>query len=207
MMSTETTETDPTKGLTDRKIAGMTDRDRILMMRTLQRQKRRVSKEMNAKKRELETEYNSLLENPIEKDAEARRRLEKMQKISAEIIETKRLKKVKVDKLEAAFDALLFPKQETTNQEALFPSEPVVRFAPEVIETMKTAIADVREEAEAEPEDGEEKKDDPFGGPENAADLAALSAMLDEMCASMGVAETSIIDEAEVAGQEGDTLH
>lgn len=202
---------DPAKGLTDHKIAGMTDRDRILMMRTLRRQKKRVAKEYNASIKTLQASFDSELENPIDRDKpkEGNRRIEKMQRLDAEIIEARKAKKQKIDKLEDAFDALLFPKKETTSQESLFGSEPIVRFEPEVMATMRKAVSDVRveqEEREAKPE--EEREADAFGE-ENVADLQALDALLGEWCATMGVAQTSIIDEAsdDVVGQEIDTFH
>ena len=201
MMTTEAANTSPPKGLTTRKIAGMTDRERILMMRTLRRQKRRVSRELGAAIRELQASFASELENPVDKakPKEAARRLEKMQRLDAEIIDEKRQKREKVARLEAAFDALLFPKETTTTQEDLFGEDtPVVRFSPEVMETMQTAVASVRVEQQERaemPEEEREAKPDDFGD-ENVADLEALGTLLGEWSASMGVAETSIIDEA-----------
>lgn len=200
-------------GNTPRQIAGMSAVRRILWLRILLRQKAAVRKEHGRIEKELKADFDAALSAPVEtepKHAKANvERLIKLQELEAKIENNKAVRAQKLAKVEAAFEAILFPKNgDGSNQTEMFGSPPVTRLDPEVAKTMQLALKVAKaatEEAEKAPMDeetgGKSSKADSWGR-ESEDDLLACERELAAFMAEMGVSE--VIDPLSAAESELD---
>lgn len=196
-----------------RQIAGMSAVRRILWLRILLRQKAAVRKEHGRIEKELKADFDAALSAPVEtepKHAKANvERLIKLQELEAKIENNKAVRAQKLAKVEAAFEAILFPKNgDGSNQTEMFGSPPVTRLDPEVAKTMQLALEVAKaatEEAEKAPMDdesgGKGSKAD-ARGQESEDDLLACERELAAFMAEMGVSE--VIDPLSAAESELD---
>jgi len=195
-----------------RQIAGMSADRRILWLRILLRQKAAVRKEHGRIEKELKADFDAALSAPVETEAKFAKanveRLIKLQELGAKIENNKAVRAQKLAKVEAAFEAILFPKNgDGSNQTEMFGSPPVTRLDPEVAKTMQLALEVAKaatEEAEKAPKDdeaGKASKPDAWGQ-ESEDDLTACERELAAFMAEMGVSE--VIDPLSAAESEID---
>lgn len=195
-----------------RQIAGMSADRRILWLRILLRQKAAVRKEHGRIEKELKADFEAALSAPVETEAKHAKanveRLIKLQELEAKIENNKAVRAQKLAKVEAAFEAILFPKNgDGSNQTEMFGSPPVTRLDPEVAKTMQLALEVAKaatEEAEKAPKDdesGKASKPDAWGQ-ESEDDLMACERELAAFMAEMGVSE--VIDPLSAAESEID---
>lgn len=195
-----------------RQIAGMSADRRILWLRILLRQKAAVRKEHGRIEKELKADFDAALSAPVETEAKFAKanveRLINLQELEAKIENNKAVRAQKLAKVEAAFEAILFPKNgDGSNQTEMFGSPPVTRLDPEVAKTMQLALEVAKaatEEAEKAPQDessGKTSKADTWGQ-ESEDDLMACERELAAFMAEMGVSE--VIDPLSAAESELD---
>ena len=211
MIETEMTETTNTPNA--RQIAGMSAERRILWLRILLRQKLAVRREHGRIEKEFKADFDAAIAAPVETDAKHHKanieRLIKLQELEAKIENNKALRAQKVAKVDAAFEAILFPKSggDGGSQTEMFGAPPVTRLDPEVAATLQTALASAKsstDEAMAksdESEDGKKKPKDEWGH-ESEDDLLACERELAAFMAEMGVSE--VIDPLSAAEAELD---
>lgn len=189
-----------------RQIAGMSADRRILWLRILLRQKAAVRKEHGRIEKELKADFDAALSAPVETEAKHAKanveRLIKLQELEAKIENNKAVRAQKLAKVEAAFEAILFPKNgDGSNQTEMFGSPPVTRLDPEVAKTMQLALEVAKAATEEEESGGKGSKADTWGQ-ESEDDLLACERELAAFMAELGVSE--VIDPLSAAESEID---
>lgn len=198
-----------------RQIAGMSADRRILWLRILLRQKAAVRREHGRIEKELKADFDASLSAPVEVDGKAAKanveRLIKLQELEAKIENNKAVRAQKLARVEAAFEAILFPKNgDGSNQTEMFGSPPVTRLDPEVAKTMQLALevakaategAEASSEGDGDKAGGKASKSDAWGQ-ESEDDLMACERELAAFMAEMGVSE--VLDPLSAAESELD---
>lgn len=203
-MTAETTTEVPAP----KKIAQMTDHERLVALRLLDRRLDKVKKLWNGNVSKKRTEGEHLIDAVVPKtNAECRGRLEAIKSALDELDEMKDKRKAAVDEVKSAWNEILYSAPATAEQLELGATRaPITKAA---VTQLKAAYND----AASEDEENKAKGDTPKIPAETQADMDDLRARLDEMLASSGLGDVGFAEEitgdqtdpdAEVDGGEDD---
>lgn len=175
---------------TTKKIEQMSDHERLVALRLLDRRKSKVSKLWNGKVSEARTSAEHLVEAEVPKrDAECRQRLEAIKTALDECDDMKAKRKSAVDAIKSAWSEILYAAPATAEQLELGATRaPITKVA---IVELRAAYND----AVADDAAAQEKGETPKLPPEKQADMDDLRAKLDAMMADSGLDSISFGDE------------
>lgn len=175
---------------TTKKIEQMSDHERLVALRLLDRRKSKVSKLWNGKVSEARTSAEHLVEAEVPKrDAECRQRLEAIKTALDECDDMKAKRKSTLDAIKSAWSEILYAAPATAEQLELGATRaPITKVA---IVELRAAYNDAVADDAAAQENGETPK----LPPEKQADMDDLRAKLDAMMADSGLDSISFGDE------------
>ena len=177
-MTAETTTEVPAP----KKIAQMTDHERLVALRLLDRRLDKVKKLWNGNVSKKRTEGEHLIDAAVPKtNAECRGRLEAIKSALDELDEMKDKRKAAVDEVKSAWNEILYSAPATAEQLELGATRAPIT---------KTAVAQLKaayNDAVSEDEENRDSGDKPKIPAESQADMDDLRERLDEMFASSGL--------------------
>lgn len=185
-MTAETTTEVPTP----KKIAQMTDHERLVALRLLDRRLDKVKKLWNGNVSKKRTEGEHLIDAAVPKtNAECRGRLEAIKSALDELDEMKDKRKAAVDEVKSAWNEILYSAPATAEQLELGATRaPITKAA---VTQLKAAYND----AASEDEENKAKGETPKIPAESQADMDDLRARLDEMLASSGLGDVGFAED------------
>ena len=173
-----------------KKIAQMTDHERLVALRLLDRRLGKVKKIWNGKVSAQRTSTDHLIEAAVPKsNTECRSRLEAIKTGLDELADMKSARKAAVDEIKGAWDEILYSAPATAEQLELGATRaPITKQA---VAQLKAAYND----AVSEDEENKDKGETPKIPAESQADMDDLRARLDEMFASSGLGDVGFAEE------------
>jgi len=183
-MTAETTTEVPAP----KKIAQMTDHERLVALRLLDRRLDKVKKLWNGNVSKKRTEGEHLIDAAVPKtNAECRGRLEAIKSALDELDEMKDKRKAAVDEVKSAWNEILYSAPATAEQLELGATRaPITKAA---VTQLKAAYNDAASEDEENKAKGETPKIPA------QADMDDLRARLDEMLASSGLGDVGFAED------------
>ena len=173
-----------------KKIAQMTDHERLVALRLLDRRLSKVKKIWNGKVSAQRTSTDHLIEAAVPKsNTECRSRLEAIKTGLDELADMKSARKAAVDEIKGAWDEILYSAPATPEQLELGATRaPITKQA---VAQLKAAYND----AVSEDEENKDKEDKPKIPAESQADMDDLRDRLDEMLKSSGLGDVGFAGE------------
>lgn len=180
-----------------KKIAQMTDHERLVALRLLDRRLGKVKKIWNGKVSAQRTSTDHLIEAAVPKsNTECRSRLEAIKTGLDELEDMKSARKAAIDEIKGAWDEILYSAPATAEQLELGATRaPITKAA---VQQLKAAYND----AVSEDEENKDKGEKPKIPAESQADMDDLRARLDEMLASSGLGDVGFAEE--ITGDQTD---
>lgn len=172
-----------------KKIAQMTDHERLVALRLLDRRLSKVKKIWNGKVSAQRTSTDHLIEAAVPKASECKARLEAIKTSIDELADMKSARKAAVDEIKGAWDEILYSAPATAEQLELGATRaPITKQA---VQQLKAAYND----AVNEDEENRDKEDKPKIPAESQADMDDLRDRLDEMLKSSGLGDVGFAGE------------
>lgn len=172
-----------------KKIAQMTDHERLVALRLLDRRLSKVKKIWNGKVSAKRTEGEHLIEAAVPKASECKARLEAIKTSIDELADMKAARKAAIDEIDSAWDEILYSAPATAEQLELGATRaPITKQA---VAQLKAAYND----AVSEDEENKDKEDKPKIPAESQADMDDLRDRLDEMLKSSGLGDVGFAEE------------
>ncbi len=172
-----------------KKIAQMTDHERLVALRLLDRRLSKVKKIWNGKVSAQRTSTDHLIEAAVPKASECKARLEAIKTGLDELADMKSARKAAVDEIKGAWDEILYSAPATAEQLELGATRaPITKQA---VQQLKAAYND----AVNEDEENRDKEDKPKIPAESQADMDDLRDRLDEMLKSSGLGDVGFAGE------------
>jgi len=173
-----------------KKIAQMTDHERLVALRLLDRRLSKVKKIWNGKVSAQRTSTDHLIEAAVPKsNTECRSRLEAIKTGLDELADMKSARKAAVDEIKGAWDEILYSAPATAEQLELGATRaPITKQA---VAQLKAAYND----AVSEDEENRDKEEKPKIPAESQADMDDLRDRLDEMLKSSGLGDVGFAGE------------
>lgn len=168
-------------------VASMTARQRLLALRVNVRRNSTEGKRLTGVVSEKKTDFKNTLAMAVPDDGEeAKKRLEKLQLLDAEIDNAKDRRKGFKQTIKDTNHALLYSAVTEGGQTVIPGTE--LDLSPEMAKSLRAAVTAIKADDKA----AEESEDERAYPAENVADMDALAAQLDSFIAEAGLGATSL---------------
>lgn len=174
---------------TAKMVEQMSDKERLVALRLLDRRENNVKKLWNGRVSEAKKEYEHKIEADVPaRDAECRQQLEAIKMALDVLDDTKSKRKSAIDAIRSAAHEILYAAPATAEQLELGATR-----AP-ITKTTQRELSAALEAAKADDLEAEQKGETPKVPPESVADMDDLRRKLDAMMADSGLGSVSFPD-------------